>query len=331
MASGGSSNISYNWPVGVNATANTANNLTAGNYLVVASDLVLGCVANINIQLTSPSEILITSVEVIDPTCPGTANGSAIVNATGGTGSLSYSWNDAQNQNGFSANNLSEGTYTVSVMDENGCIATATATLIDPAGLIVTHTTVPATCLGNQGGSATITVSGGTGNYAINWNVPGNFNNHTLADVPSGDYLVWIIDNMGCMSFHDVFVDDDCLDTFTMEESNTNNEPVMPISNDSGSTQPGVETDQNQFEVTIHPNPSNGKAFNLQVKETSEIEQLNLVLHDMSGRQLMQRAFESQSALFDQQIQFENELPFGVYILTVKSNNRITTHKIVVK
>jgi PKD repeat protein len=315
---------------GLTACVQDCNGTWGGTAIIDECGICVGGTTGLTACNPNSCDGFVISVEAINPTCPGMSNGSAVVTATGGNGSLLYSWNDSENQSTSTASNLVAGVYSVSVLDETGCMATASITLTDPAGLIVTHTSTPAQCLGNTGGTATLSVSGGTGTYAINWNVPGNFNNHTISNLASGDYLAWIVDNMGCMSFHDIFVDDDCLDTFTMSDDEEDDQ-AAPSWGITDSVDINTENAQNFYEVSIHPNPSNGEFFNLKVIESSVIESMDLVLYDLSGRKLMQKHYASEDEIFDQQINFEEKMPYGVYLLHVTSNNRQSTHKIVVR
>ena len=64
-----------------------------------------------------------------DNICSGANAGSATAIAAGGTGPYTYSWNTTPVQTGPDATELSAGTYTVTVTDANGCIATGDVTI----------------------------------------------------------------------------------------------------------------------------------------------------------------------------------------------------------
>lgn len=114
----GTSPYSYTWsPTGGNAAS--ANNLAAGNYTVFVND-ASGCVSTITVTITQPPPIIVTVTST--PASCGNYDGSATVNATGGTGGLTVLW--SVNSNSATATGLSAGTYSVLVTDATGCTAT---------------------------------------------------------------------------------------------------------------------------------------------------------------------------------------------------------------
>ena len=50
-------------------------------------------------------------------------------------------------------NGLNAGSYTVTVTDANGCTATSTATITEPAALVLATTTMNVSCNGGSDGS----------------------------------------------------------------------------------------------------------------------------------------------------------------------------------
>ena len=91
----------------------------------------------------------------------------------GGIPSYSYQWS---NGSPYEINgNLSAGTYSVTVTDENGCIATSSSTtLTAPTALVVslaspTHQNYNVSCNGGNDGAINLTVSGGVSPYSYNW------------------------------------------------------------------------------------------------------------------------------------------------------------------
>jgi F0F1-type ATP synthase beta subunit len=82
----------------------------------------------------------------------GLSNGGVNIDATGGTGTLTYDWsndgaespdNDLQDLSGVVA-----GTYTVTVSDANACTASASYTITEPAILSASATKVDVLCNG---------------------------------------------------------------------------------------------------------------------------------------------------------------------------------------
>ena len=83
----------------------------------------------------------------------------------------SYSWDDPQFQTDSIATGLCAGTYNVTITDANNCVVTGSATLTEPAAMVLTPTSVNANC-GQADGSVSVAVSGGLGTYTYLWDDP---------------------------------------------------------------------------------------------------------------------------------------------------------------
>ena len=109
---GGDSNVDGNF-----------EGLDAGPYTVFATD-ENGCEADIDAEVEEPAEIVITVDETTDP--DNAPNGEISVSVEGGTGGYDYDW---EGPDGFEDDSediagLTDGTYTLTVTDENDCEAT---------------------------------------------------------------------------------------------------------------------------------------------------------------------------------------------------------------
>ena len=114
--SGGAGNYTYNWSNG--STSETIENVPAGEYIVMVSDAD-NCTDTYIVNIEEPTELVGTIVEIVNVDCANSSDGTATVEGTGGTGTLTYLWSDGMNTPTVS--NLSPGTYTVSITDENFC------------------------------------------------------------------------------------------------------------------------------------------------------------------------------------------------------------------
>ncbi len=163
LGGGGTPNYSYAWaPSGGTNTVGTG--LGAGTYTITITD-ANSCSASATITITQPA-ILATALTPSNVSCFGGNNGSITSLTTGGTVPYGYSWSNGETT--ATDNNLSAGTYTLTVRDANGCTATASTNITSPTKLIVTASGPQSDCSG-----ATITLnstaSGGTAPYAYNW------------------------------------------------------------------------------------------------------------------------------------------------------------------
>ena len=195
---GGTGTYTYSWngTAGVIGTNTTSiSNLAIGNYTLTVTD-ANACTATqtVTVKNSSGLNVTVTSSSV---SCNGGANGSITVNATGGTGTLSYSWSPMGG--GTKTTTLSAGTYTVAVSDASPCTVTNIITINQPTALTATATSSPATC-GQSNGSATISVSGGTVPYntTYTWS-PSGGSSATAVNLSGNTYSVTIADANGCL------------------------------------------------------------------------------------------------------------------------------------
>ncbi|HSY77140.1 MAG TPA: T9SS type A sorting domain-containing protein, partial [Bacteroidia bacterium] len=197
--SGGTSPYTYSWSDG--ETTATATGLPGGSSTVQINDANHCGPVTYTVTLTSPSAVTATITGESDVTCNGGNNGSATVTAGGGNGhqqaTYTYSW--APTGGTFpTASGLSAGTYTVTVMDRNHCVATATVVINQPSALTANIGTVNnVTCNGGGNGSATVNVGGGTTPYSYSWSPTGG-NGATANNLTAGVYTVTVSDLHSC-------------------------------------------------------------------------------------------------------------------------------------
>ena len=195
--SGGTPTYSYSWmPIASNSA--TINNLPVGTYTVNVTDL-FNCVASISVNLTQPTSLVSSIVTSINPSCYNASNGSATVLGSGGTFPYVYSWSTNPIQTTNIASNLTAGTYTVMITDNNGCNISYNFLLTQPTQIITSAGANDSLCLG-QSGVLTASASGGTGNYSYTW-LPQNFTTPgtlTVSPLTTTTYTVFANDQNGC-------------------------------------------------------------------------------------------------------------------------------------
>lgn len=193
-ASGGAGPYTYTWTPG-NLNGPTQSTLGAGSYTINVTD-ANSCPGTGTVTITQPSSAL-SATASSSPTGCGTNSGSATASPNGGTPGYTYSWSPSGGT-GITANNLAAGSYTVTVTDFNGCTTTATTTVNTTNGPTISlASSSDVTCLGDTDGSATVTVSGGTGTLTYNW-MPGNLSGATQNVLGAGTYTVTVTDGGGC-------------------------------------------------------------------------------------------------------------------------------------
>jgi len=136
------------------------------------------------------------------PTCFGSTNGTATVNASGGTPTYTYIWNTTATTQTITA--LGPATYFVTVSDAANCTATASGNVIQGASLTATTATTSVSCFGGNDGTATVTPTGGISPYTYNWS--NGQTTATATNLTAGSYLVTITDGATCSTVANVTV-----------------------------------------------------------------------------------------------------------------------------
>jgi gliding motility-associated-like protein/uncharacterized repeat protein (TIGR01451 family) len=193
----GNAPFTYSWTNG--STGATNSNLTAGTYTVIATDNN-GCTVSETFNITEPPiftvDTEITSNYNGQPiSCFGASDGNISSTVTGGIAPLSYNWIGTSSTES-SVFGLPAGQYIVEVTDQTGCVARDTVILTQPTELIASAQSSPVLCFGENTGSITLSVSGGTPNYTFDWS--NGQTSQSISSLPAGSYEVTVTDVNGC-------------------------------------------------------------------------------------------------------------------------------------
>ncbi|MFN8293228.1 MAG: choice-of-anchor L domain-containing protein [Chitinophagales bacterium] len=186
---GGQQPYTYTWNV-ANVSGAGSNTLTAGNYDVTITDANL-CTAFVTFIIEDQTDLTVTATAT-NVVCNGGNNGAAVATATGGSGNYSYTWSNQAVSPGIQ--NLTAGNYTVTVLDANGCSATASAVLVQPQPLQINEQHTDVSC--SLAGSIDIAVTGGNGGYSFAWNDMATSEDRT--NIAAGNYAITVSDSKGC-------------------------------------------------------------------------------------------------------------------------------------
>lgn len=204
--SGGVAPYTYDWspdPVQGDSTVQVSG-LCPGGYTVLITDSI-GCSITQDVLILGPSPLSVLAV-VDSISCAGVCDGSITVQASGGTGAYTYTWDPVppNGQGDSLATDLCAGTWTVTVTDANGCNTAFVYVLGDPQLLDVTMTVSDNLCFGDCIGQAVADVTGGTGGYTTTWtDAVGTViaqGDTILGGLCAGDYVFTAIDANGCES-----------------------------------------------------------------------------------------------------------------------------------
>ncbi len=194
--SGGTAPYSYAWNPNVGSTANITN-VAGGNYSVQVTDNN-GCQQSLNITITTTGGPTISSVTPTNPNCDNPTSGQIVISASG-SGTLQYALNGGAPQSSATFTGLSSGNYSITVTDANGCVSTSSTTLTSPQNFSLSPGNIVSADCGSTNGSASVIVTGGSGNFQYLWN-PSNSSTSNATNLAPGNYTVTVTDNStGCV------------------------------------------------------------------------------------------------------------------------------------
>ena len=193
---GGTGTYTYTWSNG--ATTATISSLCAGSYTVEISD-AQGCNLIDTINISQPAAFA-TNSSVTSPTLCKTANGSIILDVTGGTVPYTYSWSGG-NPADSALNNLSAGSYAVTITDAHLCAQTQVFLLNNLNGPTIDSVVAKSLhCFGDTNGLANAYVHGGTGAYTYSWSNSLTNATPTDSNLTVGNFHLQVTDNAGCVT-----------------------------------------------------------------------------------------------------------------------------------
>ena len=192
----------YLWDDPANTTTSNVTGLLARDpYYVTITD-GNGCILIFSVTVGDQPGPVIDSIQTTDLTCNNDASGLAEAFASGGTGVLTYQWNDSLNQGGPMevAGLLDAGGYIITVYDGNGCTATQSIILFEPPPLVITVAADATICIG-ENLDIWVSANGGTPGYTYIWdNGLANSSLHNVNPTATTTYSVSVEDMNGCTS-----------------------------------------------------------------------------------------------------------------------------------
>ncbi len=170
-------------------------NLITGIYTVTVTDNN-NCTNSATVNVGNLNGVNASIGNPVPVSCFGTCTGSALAQANGGTGPYIYAWSNAV---AAAANpNLCQGSYTVTITDNNSCTSSAVVQITQPPALTVLPPNPAALCAG-QNVSVAVSPAGGTPAYTYSWS-PGGMTGSTesLQPLSSTVYTVTVTDANAC-------------------------------------------------------------------------------------------------------------------------------------
>jgi hypothetical protein len=186
---------SVSWSNG--ATTEDLSGLEPGIYTLTVSD-ANQCQATRTFEITAPEDF---QVDLSQQYC---GDGRICPTLSGGSGPFYYQWTDQNSSEITTVDGCIEvteaGTYTLQVIDVNGCIKTATITIDAPNPQLNTSLSfTELTCAGGNSASASLTITGGEAPYSILWSTGAT--SESITSLGAGTYTVRVEDINGCNQF----------------------------------------------------------------------------------------------------------------------------------
>ncbi|UTW63155.1 VCBS repeat-containing protein [bacterium SCSIO 12741] len=285
---GGTQPYSYDWDSG--DTTSSLMGKGAGTYYLIVTDS-LGCMDEDSITITEPADLIATIDSLKLNLCKGDSMGIAYASAQGGTPNYTYLWSDGQG--GDQATSLPEGAISVTVTDDNGCVATAQ----DMMGYI--HE-LPVLDLGPdidvEVSSVFIQAPDTFATYL--WSNGDTTSSTTITTIDTVSLIV--MDSNGCSTSDTVHVS------------------LWPASTEEYMT---------ASEIQVYPNPSNG-IFTIQLDE-NVTENVSWTIYSLSGRMVRNGEFEanaSQNYTMDM-----TDMPQGSYMIHLNNAGRQAIVRVMIR
>lgn len=240
-------------------TNGTFTDLTVGEYDVYVTD-ANNCqpiCSNLSFEVNGTFNPLSADIVATNDPCAlsGSNGGTITINTQGGTPGYLYSiGNGFQSDNVF--NGLSNGDYSINIIDANGCSFNTTATVSSSTPLSLTVSNVSADNCGLNTGSFTVAVSGGNAPYALAMNGQ-QVNEGIIQNLGAGQYQITVSDVNNC-----TFTETVVIGSPTSLSSSIINvvQPNCLIS--SGSFEVSVSGGTGPYTFTLGSSESSNNAFN---------------------------------------------------------------------
>ncbi|MBR4583249.1 MAG: gliding motility-associated C-terminal domain-containing protein [Bacteroidales bacterium] len=200
-----------------------------------------GTSSAVDIVLRVPDALSLNEVagSHINATGNGRTDGVLEVFANGGTPEYQYRINDGEYQSSGIFPGLGAGTYTVEVVDANGCTATISIEITEPNVLEATISTPVALLCNGDDTDVTVNVTGGTEPYHFAWSDGNEYDVNVVSGLTAGTYTVTVSDVNNCIAIATVEITqpEQLQASLSADEINCNGETATAIVTVSGGTQ----------------------------------------------------------------------------------------------
>lgn len=308
-ATGGTGTLSYLWSTG--ETTASALALVPGQNTVTVTD-ANSCAALTTVTIGEPA-LLSAALDSNDVSCFGAGDGIVSALASGGTGILTYLWDDEAFSTTPVVSGIGPGTYSVIITDGNGCTTTESIVVNEPAVLTIgSSSTANLNASPPFTGTATATASGGTSPYTYSWSytdcdtMPVTVSGAFIFLLPAQDYYLTVTDANSCVTLDTVTVAGEaCPETVGIEDELT----------------AGISS------LNLFPNPNNGM-FTVELS-LAERNDVTLSILDARGKLVASRRATGTTEVnetFDM-----SGIARGMYLLRVETRQGAAARPLIIR
>lgn len=221
FVTGSTGQYEYQLNSGSFQSSSVFSGLGTGAYTVTVKDLAsTECTVTSTAVVVSEPSPLTATVTHTDVVCNGAADGSISFTTSGGTGTVEASVDGINFQTG-NFTNLMPNTYTVTVRDTNGCTLTETVVITEPTALAISLAKADITCNGQNDGTMSAALTGGTMpyEYRIDAGTPYQ-NSPDFTGLTPGTHIITARDANGCIVAMTAVIDEPTLLVLTPASTN---------------------------------------------------------------------------------------------------------------
>ncbi|MBI5916521.1 MAG: gliding motility-associated C-terminal domain-containing protein [Bacteroidetes bacterium] len=197
-----SGTYTFIWSTG--ETTEDINGLVPGTYDVTISDGG-SCIASASYIVGNNSPAVILSGSANNVLCFGASTGSINLTPSGGVTPYTFNWSPGIPGNPEDPAALAVGSYAVTATDASGCTSTASFNIGQPSSATQLNCAQSGNVSlpGMTDGEGTVTISGGTAPYTVDWSPGGQqagvaAGSFVISNLGEGSYTVAVTDANGC-------------------------------------------------------------------------------------------------------------------------------------
>ena len=189
VLNGGTAPFNYAWSNG--GTDPTVSNLSGGTYVATITD-ANECLVIVSATVIEPAPFSPWDIQVVQPSCPNEATGSAVATLAGGTAPYQFLWNNGTTGNTIT--NVTAGDYSVQVTDANGCTTQSSVAITSNDQDVPTVSAQNAVVSLDNAGNVVITLATINAQFADNCGIAGTvISPNTFSCSQLGEQVVTLI------------------------------------------------------------------------------------------------------------------------------------------